>query len=361
MNQILAKDLVHIYNKLSDQEKEKLQNSTILITGCAGFLGYYFMQFLTRYKQEFGIKQIIGLDNFIFGKPRWIDELSNSNKVNLYKFDIINDKIENIENTGKVSMVIHMASIASPVFYRKYPVQTLEANAWGLRNLLEFYKDKKLKGLLFFSSSEIYGDPDINNIPTDEEFRGYTSCTGPRACYDEAKRFGETMCTLYSKQYNLPVGVARPFNNYGPGMSIDDKRVVADFAKSAYQGRNIEVFSDGTPTRTFSYVADAITGYLKILLYGQYDYFNIGIDNPEISINELAVIYKKKAKEIFNNDIEIIYKKHADKDYLTDNPNRRCPKIDKAKKILNYNPDILIEEGVERFMIFLKEGGSNII
>ena len=354
MNQILAKDLVHIYNKLSDQEKEKLQNSTILITGCAGFLGYYFMQFLTRYKQEFGIKQIIGLDNFIFGKPRWIDELSNSNKVNLYKFDIINDKIENIENTGKVSMAIHMASIASPVFYRKYPVQTLEANAWGLRNLLEFYKDKKLKGLLFFSSSEIYGDPDINNIPTDEEYRGFTSCTGPRACYDEAKRFGETMCTLYSKQYNLPVGVARPFNNYGPGMKLDDRRAPADFAKSILEEKDIYIYSDGTPTRTFCYIADAITGYLKVISHDNFDYFNIGIDKPEISIRELSEIYLKNAEIIFGKKLNAIFTKPPDDNYMIHNPNRRRPTIDKARNILDYSPIIHVEEGVYKFLEFLK-------
>ena len=119
------------------------------------------------------------------------------------------------------------------------------------------------------------------------------SCTGPRACYDESKRFGETICKLYSEKYDLPIGVVRPFNNYGPGLRLDDQRVSADFEKAVFFNEDIVILSDGAPTRTFCYIADAVVGYLKILLYGKYDFFNIGIESPELTMTELAELYQK--------------------------------------------------------------------
>ena len=146
-----------------------------------------------------------------------------------------------------------MASIASPSFYRKYPIETLDANIWGLRRLLDFYCEKNIRGLAFYSSSEIYGDPTPENIPTPETYRGNVDCQGPRACYDEAKRFGETMCYLFHQKYNMPITIIRPFNNYGPGVRLNDARVLADFANAVRQNKDIVMFSDGSPTRTFCY------------------------------------------------------------------------------------------------------------
>jgi UDP-glucuronate decarboxylase len=350
-NKILKEDLQYIFQGLSSQEKAKLSDATILITGCAGFLGYYFMRFFTEYAEPLKIKKIIGLDNFMLGRPEWIDTLEKNPIVSIRAFDIIKDDISGYE---KADFVIHMASIASPVFYRKYPIQTLDANIWGLRRLLDFYLDKEIKGMLFFSSSEIYGDPDPENIPTDENYRGNVAVAGPRACYDEAKRFGETLCYLYAQEYQFPVRVARPFNNYGPGMNLNDKRVPADFAKAVFRHEDIVIFSDGKPTRTFCYISDAITGYLKILLYHTYDYFNIGIEKPEISVRELAEIYREAGKEIFNYQGHVLLHPPAESAYLVDNPNRRCPKIDKARSKLNYAPSIEVEEGVRRFLEFIK-------
>ena len=125
------------------------------------------------------------------------------------------------------------------------------------------------------------GTPSPEFIPTPENYNGNVAAIGPRACYDEAKRFGETLCYLFAKTYNLPVTIVRPFNNYGPGMRLDDKRVPADFGGAVSENRNITLLSDGTPTRTFCYVSDAIIGYLKALLYAKFEFFNIGIDKPE--------------------------------------------------------------------------------
>ncbi|EPZ6837090.1 NAD-dependent epimerase/dehydratase family protein [Campylobacter coli] len=355
-NPIVIEDLKYIYNSLAKIEKQKFDNSTILFTGCAGFLGFYFINFFVKYSKDLNIKKIIALDNFMLRKPKWLEQLSNdySDILKLYKFDIINDKIDLLENAHSADLIIHAASIASPMFYRTYPIETLDANIWGLRSLLDFYKNKNIKGFLFFSSSEIYGDPGISQIPTDEEYRGNVACIGPRACYDESKRFGETMCSLFAQKFNMPITIARPFNNYGPGMSIGDKRVPADFAKAVIEGKNIEILSDGSPKRTFCYIADAIVGYLKVLVHGKFDYFNIGIDKPEISVKELSYIYAKYSKEIFNFEPQINFAVSEDKNYLKDNPNRRCPIIDKARNKLQYNPTILVEDGVRKFLKFLK-------
>lgn len=346
-NPIVTQDLEYIFSKV---EGEKFRNSTILITGCAGFLGFYFMKFFDKFSSELGIKKIIGLDNFMLRKPRWVDDLSD--KCEILTFDVIKDDIANIARAKDANFIIHAASIASPSFYRKFPLETIDANIWGLRNLLEFYKDKQINGFLFFSSSEIYGDP--LKVPTDEEYRGNVSCIGARACYDEAKRFGETLCYVFANKFSLPITIARPFNNYGAGMNINDLRVPADFAKAILENKDIEILSDGSPKRTFCYIADAIVGYLKVLLYGQFEYFNIGIDKPEISVNELAKIYQKNGKELFNYTGKVIFGTSNDKDYLAHNPARRCPDITKARTLLNYNPQILVENGVHRFLSFLK-------
>jgi len=351
---IKEEDFEYMYNSFTDEEKQKFNDSTILITGCAGFIGYYMMCFLDAYSEKLGIKKIIGLDNFMLGKPEWMKKLEKKELFQIEKFDIITDNIQTVKNSEKVNLIIHMASVASPIFYRKYPIETIDANVEGLRSLLDYYLEKNIKGFLFFSTSEIYGNPDDAHVPTTEDYNGNVSCTGPRACYDESKRFGETICRLYAEKYNYPVSVVRPFNNYGPGLRLDDQRVSADFEKSVYLNEDIIILSDGAPTRTFCYIADAVVGYLKILLYGKYDFFNIGIESPELTIAELAELYKEVGEKIMDYNGEIRYEVSEDKEYLTDNPKRRCPNIDKAREILNYNPTIEIREGIERTLLFLK-------
>ena len=158
----------------------------------------------------------------------------------------------------------------------------------------------------------------------------------------------------FYEKYNLPIGIARPFNNYGPGMNINDKRAPADFANYILSNKEIEILSDGNPTRTFCYVADAIAGYFNILLNGHGDFFNIGIEKPEISIRNLAQLFVDTGKRLgIYKHSDIIYLKSTDPNYLVDNPNRRCPNITKAKNILSYNPSISIENGIERYLKFL--------
>lgn len=354
MNSITQQDLARIYNGLSNSELNRFYNSTFLFTGCAGFLGFSFINFLTHYKKQLGLKKIICLDNFQSGHPKWLDEISA--EIELHNFNVITDSIAGIPGADEADYVYHMASIASPTFYRKFPVETLDANIWGLRSLLDFYRNKNIQGLAFFSSSEIYGDPTPENIPTPENYRGNVDCQGPRACYDEAKRFGETMCYLYNAKYGMPITIIRPFNNYGPGMRLNDARVPADFANSIRKNRDITIYSDGSPTRTFCYVTDAITGYFKALFHAKAEFstFNIGIDKPEISIKALAEIYAEAGREIFGYYGGVVFAKSQDADYLKNNPDRRCPNISRARKILNYKPSVKVEDGVKYFLEFIK-------
>ena len=357
MTKQLELDLQHTYARLSDAERQKFFGGTILVTGSAGFIGFYLTNFFRRFRAELKLKKIICLDNFMLGRPAWQKDFSDE-YFTFAKFDIIRDDVADIPEASTANFVIHMASIASPTFYRLHPLETIDANIWGLRRLLDFYRDKNLSGMLFFSSSEIYGDPPPEFVPTDEEYNGNVSATGPRSCYDESKRFGETLCKYFAQVHGMPIGVARPFNNYGPGMKLDDKRVPADFAKNVFEGKDIVILSSGAPKRTFCHIADAAAGYLKILLHGRYDYFNIGVDKPEISIAELAEIYQAAGAEILDYRGQVRYAVSDDKDYLTNNPQRRCPVLDKARRLLNYEPKIFVDEGVRRFLQFIKEAHS---
>ncbi|MCC9135032.1 NAD-dependent epimerase/dehydratase family protein [Pontibacter silvestris] len=354
-NKVLQEDMENIFQNLSAAEKDKLRNSTVLITGCGGFLGYYFMHFFAAFAEELQLKKVIALENFLTGTKDWLDDLIGSNPevFSLHEFNVITDDVADISGAAEADVVLHLASIASPTFYRIYPIETVDANITGLRRLLDFYAEKSVKAFLFFSSSEIYGDPFPEFIPTKEDYRGNVATIGPRACYDEAKRFGETLCYLFAQKHKMPIGVARPFNNYGPGMNINDKRLPADFAKAIVEGRDLEIFSDGTPTRTFCYISDAITGYLKVMLHGKFDVFNIGMDKPELSVREFAEIFNRKGNEIWGYSGQITFQEPEDKEYLTHNPNRRCPDISKAKQLLDYNPSVHVEDGIARFLEFL--------
>ncbi|MBX7145154.1 MAG: NAD-dependent epimerase/dehydratase family protein [Oligoflexia bacterium] len=352
---IMREDLSAIFNSLTQEQRARLHGSRIVITGCAGFLGFYLVNFLVLYAEKLGIEKVVGLDSFIVGEPDWLKRLAANSVFSSHRFDIAADDLQRIPALRDATHVLHMASIASPTFYRRYPLQTLDANVWGLRRLLNYYNHSSLRGLLFFSSSEVYGDPSSEFIPTPEDYPGNTNFVGPRACYDEAKRFGETLCYLYAKEHALPITVVRPFNNFGPGMKENDRRVPADFARAVLEGQDIIIHSNGSPTRTFCYITDALSGYLKALLHGRYDVFNIGAQGPEISVQTLAEIYRSKAQGLFGYSGTIRFERSNDGEYMTHNPNRRCPCLAHAQEILGYGARIDVSTGVERYLRFLRE------
>jgi UDP-glucuronate decarboxylase len=352
LNVDILNDSKEIIKNLGDKVN-CFNDQKILITGAAGFLGAQFIHFFAYLNSLEILKKschVTLLDNFIRGKPLWISKISQTRNFTLINSDISKKKVFDRFN---YDYIIHAASIASPSFYRKYPIQTMDANVIGLRNLLDSCANKNIKSFLYFSSSEIYGDPPINEIPTNENFRGNVSCTGPRACYDESKRFGETLCVNFWKEKGTPIKIARPFNNYGPGLNIKDKRVIPDIFESLIKEQNIILYSDGHATRTFCYIADAMTGYLQLLLSNQNgESFNIGTEFPEISIRKLAETILQISKK---KNIKIINKKNTDINYLTDNPQRRCPDIKKARNLINFNPKISLQEGLLRtFKYYLR-------
>jgi UDP-glucuronate decarboxylase len=184
-NPILVQDIDRIVASLTAADCARLTGSTILVTGCAGFLGFCLLHALVGRAEDLGIHRLIGIDNFLRRRPPWLDALAaQSAALNICAFDIIHDRLEDVPGAARADFVIHMASIASPVFYRQFPIETLDANVWGLRSLLDFFRAKELRGFLFFSSSEVYGDPAPECVPTTESYTGNVATIGPRACYD---------------------------------------------------------------------------------------------------------------------------------------------------------------------------------
>jgi nucleoside-diphosphate-sugar epimerase len=354
--EIVREDLDYICGAL-EAELVQVAGKQVLITGAAGFLGYYLVQALLHWNRDRPESDRIGVtvyDNFARGTPRWLKDLSADPHLALVRHDIRNPLPE---PSPEHDFIIHAASIASPIYYRKHPIETMDANVNGLRLLLDHCRERRdrggklVEGFLFYSTSEIYGDPTPENIPTPETYRGNVSCTGPRACYDESKRYGETLCVNFAAVHELPIKIARPFNNYGPGLKITDGRVLPDMSRDVLSGRDIVMLSDGAPTRTFCYIADAIAGYLKVLVRGRPgEAYNIGVERPEISINDVAQLVVAAAFELFGYRGKVIRGVSPDKNYLVDNPNRRCPDIRKARAELGFAPGIPLEAGLRRML-----------
>jgi dTDP-glucose 4,6-dehydratase/UDP-glucuronate decarboxylase len=334
-NDVFVEDVRLIANDLNDFSKE-LEGKTVLIAGGKGFLGTYFVNVLNRINETLHAPmKIVIIDNLITSKER---ESILSPNVTLLKQDIS----ESFDFPDDLDYIIHAASIASPPTYRKFPIKTVDVNYQGTRNLLEIARKKKIKSMLFLSSSEIYGDPEV--VPTPESYQGKVSCTGPRACYDESKRLAETISILYFQQYKVPVKIARPFNVYGPYLNLTDGRIIPDFMKNAIEKSEIVIHSDGSPTRSFCYVSDAIRAFFK-LLFSNHDGMicNVG-NNEEISVSNVA----KMIQKTIGKSISINMIKSDDPNYTTDNPQRRCPDLSLIKKSVNYTPQINFEEGLKR-------------
>lgn len=354
---VVENDLDYIIRQASE-EFGQMSGRRLTIAGGAGFLGYYLVQSALHWNAKHAGSppiELIVLDSFVRGVPDWMTALDGNPQLKLVRHDVTQPLPKDL---GDLDFLIHAASIASPIYYRQHPIETMDANINGLRHFLDYamiqkQKGKPVQGILFYSSSEIYGDPSPEFIPTPETYRGYVSCTGPRACYDESKRYGETLCVNFTRQHGLPIKVARPFNNYGPGLKISDRRVIPDFARDILNGRDIVMLSDGAAMRTFCYSADAVVGYYKALVKGRPgEAYNIGVETPEISMLELAERMVTVGSELFGYRGRLVRKESEDKDYLVDNPNRRCPIITKARSELGYDPQITLDEGLRRSLVW---------
>ncbi len=307
-------------------------------------MGSYFCDVIAYFNENFLEKscKIIAVDNLISGKESKISHLLEKPFFKFLKSDVSKP----LEIEEKLDFIIHAASIASPTIFRQNPLETMDSNSLGTRNMLELAKKNKVEAFLFTSTSEVYGDPSPENIPTKETYRGNVSCTGPRACYDESKRLGETLCMIYFTKFNVPIRMSRSFNVYGPRLGLHDKRVLPDFMLNAWNNQNIVLLSDGSPTRSFCYITDSIKAHFKVLLSdANGEVFNIGNDLEEISILELA----RRIVETSGKNLEVKFKKSEDKHYLTDSPNRRCPDISKMRKFFpDWKPEVMLDEGLKR-------------
>ncbi len=296
----------------------------ILVTGGAGFIGSHLIDRLMEANHE-----VICLDNFYTGHKRnvlrWMD--------NPYFEVVRHDITEPIRM--EVDQIYHLACPASPVHYQYNPVKTVKTNVLGTLNMLGLAKRVKARFFLA-STSEVYGDPEVH--PQPEEYRGNVNTIGIRSCYDEGKRMAETLAFDYHRQNDVDIRVVRIFNTYGPRMLENDGRVVSNFIVQALSGQPLTVYGDGSQTRSFCYVSDLVEGFIRLMNSAQTGPINLG--NPgEYTILELA----KTIQKMVNPDAEVQYKPLPQ-----DDPRRRKPDITKARKFLEWEPQVDLQDGLAK-------------
>jgi dTDP-glucose 4,6-dehydratase len=311
----------------------------ILITGAAGFLGSHLCDRLIGEGHS-----IVGLDNFITGNPDNIAHLMGNDSFSFYKHDVS----QYIFVQGKVDAVLHFASPASPnplspSGYFNLPIQTMKAGALGTHNCLGVARTHKAKFLLA-STSEIYGDPLVH--PQREDYTGNVDPAGPRAVYDEAKRFAESLTMAYHRTHGVDTRIVRIFNTYGPRMDMEDGRALPNLLKQALLGQPLTVYGDGSQTRSFCYVDDLIEGIVRLLYSNEHLPVNIG-NQHEMSILQFA----ETINRIVGNEAGITYVKDA---RSVRDPQQRQPDITRAQEILQWEPKVSLEEGVRRTIPYFK-------
>ena len=298
---------------------------TAVVTGGAGFLGSHLCDKLLAE----GCK-VICVDNLITGNINNISHLVGNENFLFLKHDITNY----IFIPGRIDYILHFASPASPIDYLKLPIQTLKVGSLGTHKVLGLAKEKKAR-MLLASTSEVYGDPDVH--PQDEEYWGNVNPVGPRGVYDEAKRFAEAITMAYHRFHGIETRIVRIFNTYGPRMRLDDGRALPAFVGQALRGEDITVFGDGSQTRSFCYVSDLVDGIFKLLMSNESNPVNIG--NPdEITIKKFA----EDVIKITGSKSKIVYK-----DLPVDDPKIRQPDIEKAKRILGWEPKVNRTDGLK--------------
>ncbi|MDP3147684.1 MAG: SDR family oxidoreductase [Ignavibacteria bacterium] len=305
---------------------------TAVVTGGAGFLGSHLCD---RLISE-GMK-VVCIDNLLTGNLNNISHLFGNENFTFLKHDITNF----IFVPGNVDYILHFASPASPIDYLKLPIQTLKVGSLGTHKVLGLAKEKNAR-ILLASTSEVYGDPEIH--PQEETYWGNVNPIGPRGVYDEAKRFAEAITMAYHRYHGVETRIVRIFNTYGPRMRLDDGRALPAFVGQALRGQDITVFGDGSQTRSFCYVSDLVEGIYRLLLSDEVEPVNIG--NPdEITIKQFA----EEVLRIMNSKSKIIYQPLPQ-----DDPKVRQPNIEKAKRILGWQPKIDREEGLKITIEYFK-------
>jgi len=306
----------------------------VLVTGGAGFIGSHLCDYLIQKNYK-----VICVDNLLTGSEKNIKHLENNVNFKFIKADIVLD----MPDLGKIDYIFHLASPASPIDYQNHSEETLLTNSVGTLNLLNLVKRTKAK-ILIVSTSEIYGDP--KEHPQKETYWGNANSFGPRACYDESKRFSEAATYVYLQKYDLDARIVRIFNTYGPKMQKDDGRVISNFINQAISNSPITIYGDGNQTRSFCFVSDMVEGiYQAMFSEGtKGEVFNLG--NPEeYSVSDLA----QKIKTMAGSSSEIVYKPLP-----PDDPKQRQPDITKAKNVLGWKPKVSVDAGLQKTIEYYK-------
>ena len=341
MSLIIKEDISFIINNFNSWEK--LRGKTILISGANGFLPAYMVEVLfalNNLNPSYKIKVVCLVRNQVKAKERFKHLLDNP-LMEIIEHDVCFE----FKYTSKIDFIVHAASQASPKFYKTDPVGTLNANVFGTSNLIKLAQEHKVESFLYFSSGEVYGEVEESKIPIKEDTFGYLNPAIVRSCYAESKRMGENICVSYFSQHNVKAKIVRPFHTYGPGMSLDDGRVFADFVSNIVHKQNITLNSDGSAKRAFCYLTDATIAFFTVLLNGQDgEVYNVGNPGQEYSILELANILVDLYME-FN--LKVILNKELNPNYLKSSITRNSPNIDKLKK-LNWQPKTSVSEGFSR-------------
>jgi len=297
-----------------------------VVTGGAGFLGSHLCRELGRRGWE-----VVAVDNLLTGRRQNIEDLLERGGFELVEHDVVTS----LPVDGAVDAVLHFASPASPPEYLAHPIETLEAGSIGTRHALELARQRGARFLLA-STSEVYGDPLVH--PQPESYWGNVNSVGPRAVYDEAKRYAEALTMTYHRVHDLDVKIARIFNTYGDSLASGDGRVVSNFLTQALDGKPLTVYGDGTQTRSFCYVDDELRGLLALLDSDWVGPMNIG--NPdEFTVLELA----EMMLEVTGSESEITFE-----ELPVDDPVRRRPDISLAARVLGWRPEIDLREGLAR-------------
>lgn len=271
----------------------------------------------------------MGVDNFITGNPANLEHLNDHPKWEFHPIDVT----QTFEVGGNVNAVMHLASLASPKDYLAHPIETLESGSAGTHNMLEIARRHRATFLLA-STSECYGDPLVH--PQSEDYWGNVNPVGPRSCYDESKRYAEAMTMAYHRTYAVETNIARIFNTYGPRMQLRDGRVVPEFIYQALRGEPLTIFGDGTQTRSFCYVSDLVSGL--VLLSRSRERYPVNLGNPrEMTILQFAQVIRNAINEACKIEF---------RDLPQDDPKRRQPDITRAKAILGWQPERLLEDGL---------------
>lgn len=308
---------------------------TVVVTGCCGFIGTHLVK---RLLEDDNIAHIIGIDNFISGQKQNLEHIKQEDLNNKFTF-ILHDITHPLH--VYCNEIYNLACPASPVHYNTNAIHTIKTNTIGMINMLELAKENHAK-ILQASTSEVYGDPKVH--PQNEKYYGNVSTTGPRACYDEGKRVAETLCYDYQRTYNVDVRVARIFNTYGPYMAVNDGRVISNFITQALTNRPLTVYGNGSQTRSFCYVADLVSGLIKLMNSDYSSPVNLG--NPdEYSIKDIAHIIC----DMINPTLTIQYKKLP-----KDDPIQRKPDISLAKSVLGWKPTISLAIGLSNTIDYFK-------